>query len=380
MNVIAADALTGRPVQLAIVEGRCTLQSTSTPVATDLFINSGWVDIQVNGFAGHDFNSPNVQPRDVIAATQRLWQEGVTHFLPTVITQSSARIERSLRIIAAACAKDAAVRASVMGIHLEGPYLSPVEGARGAHPIEHIRWPDWDEFARFQAAAQGNIRIVTLAPELPGAIPFIERLVREGIVVAVGHTLATADELVRAVDAGATLSTHLGNGAPSLLPRHPNVIWEQLAEDRLFASAIFDGHHLPVSVMKTLVRAKGVDKLILTSDAAASARMPPGVYSDQLGGAVELHADGRLSLLGTPYLAGSASSLKDGVENAVRLAGCTLAQACRMASVNPLTALNLPAIQDSFTLFEWDAADCSARIAATIVAGRVMWLDTGENL
>jgi N-acetylglucosamine-6-phosphate deacetylase len=296
----------------------------------------------------------------------------VVHFLPTVITQSAAHIERCLRAIVAACAEDAAVRASVVGIHLEGPYLSAIEGARGVHPVEHIRWPDWDEFAHFQEAARGNIRIVTLAPELPGALPFIERLARDGMVVAIGHTLATPNELIRAVDAGATLSTHLGNGAPSTLPRHPNVIWEQLAEDRLFASAIFDGHHLPTSVMKILVRAKGIDRLILTSDATALARMPPGVYDDQLGGAVELHADGRLSLLGTPYLAGSASSLKDGVENAVRLAGCTLAQACRFASANPDRLLHDVLSPNTLTVFE-QQHDQRIRVLATIVEGRTVW-------
>lgn len=374
-NVIATDALTGRPMQVTVADGVCIVQPADQPAAASCFISPGWVDIQVNGFAGHDFNSSTTQPNDVIAAARRLWQEGVTRFLPTVITQSEERIVHSLRAIVAACDQDAEARASILGIHLEGPYLSPVEGARGAHPLEHIRPPNWDEFQRLQAAAEGMIRLVTIAPEVPGAIRFIERLRREGIVVAIGHTLANGDELARAVDAGAALSTHLGNGAPSLLPRHPNVIWDQLAEDRLFASAIFDGHHLPVSVMKTLVRAKGVDKLILTSDATALARMPPGVYHGQLGGMVELQADGRLVLLGTPYLAGSASSLKDGVENAARLAGCTLAQACTMASLNPSRLLSLPAMQDNFTLFAWDAARSRARIMATVVAGRVRWQD-----
>jgi N-acetylglucosamine-6-phosphate deacetylase len=375
MNVIATDALTGQPMQVTMTDGHCVVRPTEQSTPAKYVISPGWVDIQVNGFAGHDFNSPSVQPSDVITAVRRLWQEGVTHCLPTVITQSEERMAHSLRAIARACADDAAVRSSILGVHLEGPCLSPVEGARGAHPLEHIRPPDWEEFLRLQAAAGGMIRLVTLAPEVTSALPFIAQLRCAGIVVAIGHTLADGDELVQAVAAGATLSTHLGNGAPSVLPRHPNVIWEQLAQDRLFASAIFDGHHLPASVMKTLVRAKGVDKLILTSDAAALARMPPGVYHGQLGGTVELRADGRLVLVGTPYLAGSASSLRDGVENAVRLAGCPLGQACRMASLNPLRALGLSNVQDSFTLFAWDAAQCRARIIAAVVAGRVRWQD-----
>lgn len=354
--MIATDVITGAAVRVPI----------DAPDRPNLFVSPGWVDIQVNGFGGHDFNAPGARPDDVIAATHLLRREGVARFLPTVITQSAERIARSLRAIAAACAEDAAVRAAVLGVHLEGPYLSPVDGARGAHPLAHIRPPDWDEFTQFQGAAGGRIRLVTLAPEVPGAIPFIARLVREGIVVAIGHTLADGDAIARAVDAGATLSTHLGNGAPALLPRHPNVIWDQLAEDRLWASAIFDGHHLPASVMKVLVRAKGVERVVLTSDAAALARMPPGVYHDQLGGSVELRPDGRLVLLGTPYLAGSASSLKDGVENAVRLAGCTLAQACRMASLNPLAVLGLAADSGPRTVFAWDAAMGAATVHGVV--------------
>ena len=364
-SMIATDVISGQTVHVRLADGRAALHAASGPAPPNLFVSPGWVDIQVNGFGGHDFNSPRTRPEDVIAATRLLRQEGVARFLPTVITQSAGRIEHALRAIAAACAADAATRAAVIGVHLEGPYLSPVDGARGAHPVEHVRPPDWDEFARFQDAAGGMIRLVTLAPEVPGAMPFIARLARDGITVALGHTLAATDVIARAIDAGATVSTHLGNGAPGLLPRHPNVIWDQLAEDRLWASAIFDGHHLPASVMRTFVRAKGVDRLILTSDAIALARMPPGVYHGQLGGTVELRPDGRLVLPGTPYLAGSASSLKDGVENAVRLAGCTLAQACRMASLNPLAALGLAAASDdACTVFEWDARTCSAVVRA----------------
>ena len=160
-----------------------------------------------------------------------------------------------------------------------------------------------------------------------------------------------------------------------MLPRHPNIIWDQLANDHLYASAIFDGHHLPQSVMRVVARAKPEDKLILVSETVALARMPPGVYEGQVGGRVALHANGRLSQYGTPYLAGSASSLKDGVENAVKLAGCTLAQACQMASVNPLSLFGQRSAPNTLTVFEWDATRSSVHIIATVVEGRVMWLE-----
>ena len=371
MNLLANDVFTGQPIAIEIVDAVARVQPTSI-ADPECYISPAWCDIQVNGFGGFDANAADTQPADITGLVRRLWPDGVGRCLPTVITQSAAHIQHCLRAIATACEADAAVRASIVGIHLEGPYLSPLEGARGAHPPEHIRRPEWDEFLRFQDAAQGGIRLVTLAPEAPGAIPFIGKLVQAGIVVAIGHSLATTDEVRAAVDAGATLSTHLGNGAPAMLPRHPNLIWDQLAEDRLFASAIFDGHHLPASVMRVLLRAKGIDKTILTSDAVALAHMPPGIYERQVGGKVELSSSGRLSVYGTPYLAGSASSLKDCIENAMTMAGCTLAQACQMVTLNPAALLGLPDAPESFTVFRWGGGP-RLQVIATVVDGHVVW-------
>lgn len=379
LRLRATDVMTGKAQLLTFGDGVCTTTDSPDSAPGTVFVSPGWLDIQVNGFAGIDLNAPAVQPGDVVSMTRRLWQEGVARYCPTVITQAGAQIERSLSVIAAACAQDSQVCASVAGIHLEGPYLSAVDGARGAHPREHVRVPDLDEFARFQATAAGAIRIVTLAPELPGALPFITALTRAGIVVAIGHTLADAATLARAVDAGATLSTHLGNGAPAQLPRHPNVIWDQLANDDLFASVIFDGHHLPRSMMRVFMRAKPAHKRILISDAVALARMPPGVYDSQIGGRVELFADGRLAQFGTPYLAGSASSLKDGVENAIHCAGedidGAIAAACQMAATNPAALLGLQAAADTRTVFARDTATGAIHVIATIVGGRVRWMN-----
>ena len=387
MRIPALNPLTNAPVALDMADGcACLLPGADTPPPANVFLSPGWFDLQVNGFAGYDINAPDVEPATVAGMVRRLWQEGVARCCPTIVTQSFEHMARCARAVALACEQDAQIAASVAGIHLEGPYISPVDGARGAHPREHVRPASWDEFARWQEMAGGRIRLVSLAPETPGALPFIRRLRQAGVVVGLAHTLATTDEIAAAVDAGATLSTHLGNGSPATLPRHPNMIWDQLAEDRLWASAIFDGHHLPASVMKVIARAKGITRTILVSDAVALARMAPGIYDTAVGGKVELHPNGRLSVFGTPYLAGSASALKDCVENAVRLAGCSLAQAVQMASANPaklLEASDTSEVSDtlstSLTLFRWDDRAREATILATIVDGAVVYSNDADS-
>ncbi len=372
MTLIAWDLSANRAVKLGL-NGTVQLKPCSDPPTKGLYLSPGWTDLQVNGFAGYDMNSANLRAEDVAKMVRRLWKEGVSNVYPTVVTNSAEHIERCLHVIAQAHKTFDDVRASVRGIHLEGPYISPLEGARGAHHQKHIRPPKWNEFARWQDAADGHIRLVTLAPELPGAIAFIRKLVTSGVVVAIGHTLATHDELARAVDAGAVLSTHLGNGILAMLPRHPNVIWDQLAEENLYASIIADGHHLQSQVMRVMIRAKGVDKTILISDAVTLASMPPGVYDRMIGGKVELHPDGQLTVWGTNYLAGSTCSLKRGVENAVLLAGCSLAEATTMASINP-GKLMRDVRDDAKTVFDWHNG--RIRILATLVAGKVVYQAT----
>ncbi len=161
----------------------------------DVFISPGWIDIQVNGFAGNDFNAGDATPETAAHIIARLADEGVVQCLPTVITQSHAHMAHCLRAIARAMAQDAHARAGIAGIHVEGPWISPVDGARGAHPLEHTRLPDWDEFLRLQDAAQGHIKLVTLAPEIEGAIPFIGQLVNAGVIVALGHTMASTQAI-----------------------------------------------------------------------------------------------------------------------------------------------------------------------------------------
>lgn len=327
------------------------------------------IDIQVNGFAGFDLNVTTVTPEDVCAMVRALWHVGTGFLCPTVVTGSFDGVCNSLRAVVKACEMDSLVAHSVLGIHLEGPYISAEDGPRGAHPLEHVREPNWDEFQRWQDIADGQISIVTLAPEKKGAIPFIKRLVANGIVVALGHTDASPSDIQAAIDAGARLSTHLGNGAHALIRRHPNYIWEQLGADQLWASLIVDGHHLPPTVAKSMMRAKTLDRCLLVSDAVALAGMEPGIY-EFAGKSVELTADRCVRLVGTEYLAGSAIELARGIENSVRFAGISLKEAVSLATLQPMCLLDAKTRVETKTnliLFAWDASQFKINLIATIV-------------
>ncbi|MHB8459386.1 MAG: N-acetylglucosamine-6-phosphate deacetylase [Candidatus Limnocylindrales bacterium] len=349
----------------------------------DTWLAPGWLDLQVNGFGGHDPNAADVQAGDVVAMVRALWQWGTAAVCPTICTQSEERILRSLRAVADACDADPLVAASIVGIHVEGPHIAREDGPRGAHPLEHVRPPDVDEYRRWQEAARGRIRIITLSPEYPESVAYIRAIIADGAVASVGHTMADGDQIRAAVDAGARWSTHLGNGAHALIQRHPNYIWDQLAEDRLSAGFIFDGHHLPPGVMRSMVRAKGVERTILVTDALALAGLAPGVHASAVGGDVELLPSGRVVLRGTPYLAGSAATLGVCLGNAVRHTGVTIAEAIRMVTANPSRLLGLGVARGhetvrigadaNLTVFRQAPAWGDPTVVATIVAGQLAW-------
>ena len=375
MKFSGHSLLNNTPVEIVIADDR--VQSIQEVNAADstIQIAPAPIDIQVNGFAGFDLNVATVTPEDVCAMVRALWRVGTGFLCPTVVTGSFNAISNSLHTIVEACKADALVAHSVLGIHLEGPYISAEDGPRGAHPLEHVREPDWDEFRRWQDIAEGQISIVTLAPEKKNAIRFIEKLVANGIVVALGHTNASAKDIQAAIDAGAKLSTHLGNGAHALIRRHPNYIWEQLGADELWASLIVDGHHLPPSVAKSMMRAKTLDRCILVSDAVALAGMKPGIYQFA-GKSVELTTDRCVRLVGTEYLAGSAIELARGIENSVRFAGISLKEAVSLATLQPMHLLNAKSHVEAKTnliLFQWDAVQCKINLIATIVGGELVY-------
>jgi len=299
----------------------------------DFYLSSGFFDPQVNGFAGVDFNGDGLTPEGLHQAAHSLASFGVTRFLPTLITASHERIIRQLKIISNALEDDPLMRRMVPGIHLEGPYICPDDGPRGIHPYEYVRLPRWEELKKFQEACGGRIRCITLAPEVKGAIHFIERAVGDGIVVGLGHTDASEAALEDAVLAGARLSCHLGNGTRPLLPPHRNPIQKQLAMDQLIATIITDGIHLPHYVVRNFVRSKGVDRIMLTTDCMAGAGALPGKYT--LGEMeVEVGTDGAARLHNSFRLAGSALTMDRAITNLIQFAGVDLASAMKIAGGN----------------------------------------------
>lgn len=304
-------------------------------------ITPGLVDLQVNGYAGHDVNADDVTVDTLAALTRALWARGVTTYLPTVITASEEKILHVLSVIAAARREDPQLAHAIAGIHVEGPSLAAEDGPRGAHDRGRLRDPDIAELDRWQHAADGAVRLVTLAPERAGAAQFIAAATARGVRASLGHCAPSPAQVRAAVDAGATLSTHLGNGTAGMLPRHPNHLWTQLAEDRLTAMLIADGHHLPAETLTVMIRAKGAERCVLTSDSAALAGMPPGRYRTPVGGDVEVAPDGRLSLAGTGYLAGSGSDLRTCLDWARDALPIEPAQLLDMASRIPASLLGL---------------------------------------
>jgi len=307
------------------------------------WVAPGLIDVQVNGWAGQEFSSLELTPDKVAAVGQYLYPFGVTGYCPTLTTQSFACMAHGLDAIRRACETLPEVDRHVVGIHVEGPYFSTEDGPRGAHPQEHCRRPDWDEFQRLQDAAGGRIRILTMSVEFDEAPEFVARVSETGVVVSIGHTGANSRQIRAAVDAGACMSTHLGNGAHRTLRRHPNYIWDQLGEDRLTASLIVDGHHLPAEVVKSMVRAKTPERIVLVSDVSGLAGMPVGRYPMTSGIELEILPDGRLVIAGQDQLlAGASLPLGVGVANVMRFAGVDLATAVAMASTRPASLIKAP--------------------------------------
>ncbi len=307
----------------------------------EAYVGPGLVDLQINGFRGLDFNTLPVADDLGGAVTRELWSEGVTSYYATVITNAPDAIESCVHAIAKACLQDEDAGAGIAGIHLEGPFISPEDGPRGAHDRRYVTAPDWKKFRRWQKAAGGRIRLITMSPEWPGSAAFIRRCADSGVTVSVGHTAASVEQIRYAVAAGASMSTHLGNGCHLTLPRHPNYLWEQLAQDALAACIIADGFHLPDAVIKAIMRVKGPNAM-LASDAVYLSGLKPGRYTTHIGGKVVLTDDGRLHLAKNPkLLAGSVQMLIRSVEHLIRAGLTDPGEAWEMASSRPAFVMRL---------------------------------------
>ncbi|MCK4513832.1 MAG: amidohydrolase family protein [Spirochaetaceae bacterium] len=328
------DVFTGEPVELSI-RGNRILKRTVLQSPHGLpFLSPGWFDLQVNGWRDLDWNSDELSLAQAEEMCRLLSVKGTTRFLATIITAPQEQLlSRTIRV-RRFCEESQIVARSVAGIHVEGPYISSEDGPRGAHERSATRDPSSDELEQWIEASGDRIRMVTLAPERHGARGFITRLHDRGIIAALGHTAATAEQIRTAVDAGARFSTHLGNGLADEIHRHRNPIWPQLAEDRLTTGIIADGHHLPVEVIRAFTRAKGTDRIVVVSDAAAPGGNPPGTYRCS-GIDVEVNEEGRIGLAGTPYLAGAGHLLDRAIMTLVVDGGLPIGDAAATITVNP---------------------------------------------
>ncbi len=293
-------------------------------------------DLQMNGRWGISFSSPTITPDDVARIILAQRPLGAARVCPTLITAPVDHLIHGLQTIDLACRTHPEVARMVPGIHLEGPFISELDGYRGAHPLDAVRDPDYALFERLQDASGGRIVLVTLAPERPGSIDFIKRVRACGITVALGHTAADPRTLLAAAQAGASLSTHLGNGIAATLPRHPNPIWAQAADDRLSASFIVDGDHVDLATLRVLARAKGPARTILVSDLSPLAGLPPGRHD-----AWEILDSGTIIVAGTQYLAGSSQPLEVGLRNLLTATGWSLDELLATVTTNPARLLGL---------------------------------------
>jgi N-acetylglucosamine-6-phosphate deacetylase len=372
-SIKGRDPASGEVIEVFVENGAIQSIVTSSD-SEDLWLSPGFIDLQVNGYDGCDLNAESITSDVVIALTHKLIATGVTTFLPTLITAGEDRIIAALRAIVAARSISPLARHVIPCVHIEGPHISPADGPRGAHSRSHVRPPEIGEFERWQEASGSLVGMVTLSPHWDGALEYISQLARRGILVALGHTDADPDRIHAAAEAGAMLSTHLGNGVAGQLPRHPNLLWAQLADDRLTATFIADGHHLPEDTLKAMLRTKGKERSVLVSDAVALAGMAVGIYETAVGGKVELTADGRIGIPGTRTLAGAALPLKAGIANVARLAAFSLNEAIRMATENPgrfvggRGVLRVGADAD-LVQFRWNPATAEIQIATAFVRG-----------
>ncbi len=343
------------------------------------WLAAGLIDLQVNGYAGHDLNDDQVTPETVQALARAMLASGVTTFLPTLITASEAQLTKALVAVQAARRLDPVVANMVPYVHVEGPAIAPEDGPRGAHPAAHVRAPSVAEFDRWQQASGSVVGMVTLSPHWPESAAYISHVVASGVHVALGHTDASPAQIVAAVDAGARISTHLGNGMYAMINRRRNPFWAQLVDDRLCASFIADGHHLAPDLLKVMLRSKGLGQSMIVSDATAIGGMSAGHYQASIGGAVTLSANGRLSMDdgSDQYLAGAALPLLAGVANLVRDGGLGLSDALGLATVQPgrwvggrgLLAPGQPA---DLIRFNWDTTMVAPQLTGVWFGGQSM--------
>jgi len=374
--------LNKKPVSVEIKDGKIVSVQQIDRLSDEshsVYIAPGLIDNQVNGFAGVSFclAGDGLNKEGIMKVTNELWKKGVTTYFPTLTTNSEEVLLKNLAILAKS-KNDEIFHGSIAGYHLEGPYISPEDGYRGAHPLKFVRKPDWKEFMELYEASGRNILTVTIAPELDGAMEFIRKCTALGITVAIGHHNASKVIVDQAVLNGARIVTHLGNGCANMINRHNNPLWSQLANNQLMASIICDGFHLRDEEIAVFYKMKGLEKTIITSDVTSFATLPPGEYKNEEGETIELTKEGMLRYPAQNVLYGSASPISIGVTHIMNVTGCSLGEAIQMASTNPAKLYGLtdrgtiaPGKRADLILFE--LSDSELVINKTYVNGKLVY-------
>jgi N-acetylglucosamine-6-phosphate deacetylase len=368
----------GLPISVTVKDGVISDISRSVAGGDSLeyYLGPGLIDHQVNGYLSHSFVGGDLDADALKEVTEGFWKKGITTFLPTLTTQTDEVLLKSFENLNQLL-ENSPFAQSIVGFHLEGPFISPEAGFRGAHNLEWIRDPNWEEFEKWYRASGNRIIEVTIAPELDGAMEFIRKCREKNIVVAIGHTAALTPDINEAIEMGATVSTHLGNGCANTIHRHHNPLWPQLADDRLTASIIVDGFHLTREEVRTFFKTKGPENTVLVSDLTRLAGMPPGRYQD-FGQELVMTKEGAIMLLSENVLAGASFLITRGIENVIKFTGCTLGEAIDMATRNPARLLSLQdrgeiAVGKRADLILFEFQDGSLDIRKTLVGGEVVF-------
>jgi len=336
--------------------------------AQNKFIVPGYIDIHVHGGGGSDVMDGEYEAIKQVATTHSRF--GTTAFLPTTMTMTKDKIIKSLKSIHEARLKGTGT-AEILGIHLEGPYINPEK--KGAQKEEDIKKVSVEEFLEFNQASGNLIRLVTIAPEMPGAIDFIRWLHQQGIIVSVGHSNATYKQVQEGIQAGLSQVTHIFNAMRGLHHREPGVVGAALSSPKLIVEMIADGIHLHPMVLKMLTQIKESEKLVLITDAMRATGFKEGTYD--LGGQEVMVTQGQAKLKnGT--LAGSVLTMDKAVKNLVTKVGISLLNAVQMASYNPAKCLGIDDKKGSLELYK-DAdiviLNKNLETELTMVAGKVVY-------
>ena len=304
------------------------------------FCPGGLIDTQVNGCLGYNYTGEDLSVDQVRQICMELARHGTLQHFATIITSPKERILKSLDTLVRAIEEDDFVRRSITGIHIEGNYISRLDGPRGAHDLAYVRDASIEEFDRWFEHSKGYLKYITIGAEANGALDLIRHAVKKGVVVSIGHTGATREQIDKAVEAGASASTHLGNGVFSKLDRFENPIWPQLRNQKLTTGLIADGDHVTPDLVWVISRCKDIDHIILVSDLHHCAGLEPGRRMDGPL-EIEIFKDAAVRVAGTPYLAGAGVHLLRCTYNFARFTGTDPVQAFRLCTINPIRKYNL---------------------------------------